>query len=266
MQRNDDWLSQEGLEKAMRGCGMGGSPVYLASCGSTNLHARTLRGEGLLDMSCVLAGEQTSGRGRGKRPWLSAAGQGVYVSIYSVHGLPAQLAPMMALLSAVAVCEALSSLGADAKIKWPNDIVIGPKKVCGILVEGGQGWSIAGIGINVSGDRDDFAGELSDKATSLRICGLSATRLETLSALLCSYKKNYDVLLMGGRDEILKEYRRLCVNIGGDVMVHERARSFRARAVDIMDDGALLVLEEGEEKTKKVYAGDVSVRGIMGYV
>ncbi len=266
MQGNHDLLSQEKLGRVMRGCGMSGSAVYIKSCDSTNLHARRLRDQGLLDMSCVLAAEQTAGRGRAGRSWLSTAGKGLYVSIYSVHGLPAQLAPMMALLSAVAVCEALSALGADAMIKWPNDIVIGSKKVCGILVEGGQGWSIAGIGVNVSGAQGDFAGELSDKATSLSICGVDATRLQVLSALLCSYVKNYNALLSGGREEILKKYRLLCVNIGGEVMVHERERSFRARAVDITEDGALIVLEEGEVKTKKVYAGDVSVRGIMGYV
>ncbi|MGI5900212.1 MAG: biotin--[acetyl-CoA-carboxylase] ligase [Christensenellales bacterium] len=265
MHKNHDLLSQAELKRAMDECGMGGSAVYVESCDSTNLHARRLRDEGLLDMSCVLAQEQTSGRGRAGRSWLSAAGKGLYISIYSAHGLEARLAPLMALLAAVAVCEALSALGADAKIKWPNDIVIGPEKVCGILVEGGQGWSIAGIGINVSGEKSEYGGELAGKAASLNMCGVDATRPQVLSRLLCSYKENYDALLRGG-EGILEKYRSLCVNVGSDVMVHERDRSYKARAVDVAADGALIVREAGEVQVKKVYAGDVSVRGIMGYV
>ena len=261
-------LSQNILEEAMLGAGMTGAGLYMEECGSTNIAAKEIAAKGAADLSCVVADAQTGGKGRAGRTWASPAGMGLYVSVI-MRGITMETAPMIPLMAAVAVCKAVkAACGEEIEpgIKWPNDIVIGSRKICGILVEGSSGVAICGMGINVAHRQSDFPEELLCRAASLRMCGSSITRAHMLSALLKSFREEYSRLSAGEYDNLLEQYRVFCVNIGKDVMVHAPGESYGAKAIDIAEDGALIVVPFGEDEQKKIYAGDVSVRGLMGYV
>ena len=154
--------------------------------------------------------------------------------------------------------------GEQALIKWPNDIVVCGKKICGILTEGGAFGAVLGIGINVG--RESFPPELSDKATSLRILtGRSFERAAIIKLLLTELSAYYEQFEAHGISSFIDEYRTLCVNIGKTVAVHENSGIYRARAIDVDDDGGLLVeLENGERRV--LNSGEVSVRGVYGYL
>ena len=261
-------LSKSILEEAMSHAGMHGNGMFLSECGSTNVEAKNFAISGATNLSVVVADAQTGGKGRAGRTWTSPADMGLYVTVI-MHGIPVETSPMIPLMAAVAVCKAIKSVSngvIDPGVKWPNDIVVGLRKICGILAEGGSGFAICGMGINVGHGEGDFPEELRERATSLRICGGDITRAQMLTELLKNFKEEYLRLKAGEYEKLLEQYRVFCVNIGKDVMVHAPGESYRAKALDIAEDGALVVVPFGENEQKKIYAGDVSVRGLMGYV
>lgn len=158
--------------------------VHHRVTGSTNARARELATGGAPHGTLVTAGEQTAGRGRQGRTWSAAPGDALLMSVLVRDLAPAGLLPLAA---AVAVCEACEALvPVEAAIKWPNDVWLGERrqKVAGILLEGRpqEGWAVIGIGLNVA--TRSFPAELSETATSLALCGSSATVDDALAALL----------------------------------------------------------------------------------
>lgn len=246
-----------------------GKPLtHLPSVVSTNTLARQEAMQGAPHGSLFWADEQTGGRGRLERGWQSSSGMGVYMSLL----LRPDIAPVhigrLSILAGVAVCEAMQALGAQAKIKWPNDIVADGRKLCGILCEtvlsGSRvGACIIGVGVNVSQTAQDFAPAHRDTATSLRLlCGKVMAHEAVVAAFLRQMERHYEKGLSG---ELLPLYEQHSATLNRPVRVIEGDRSWEGRAVSLCDDGALVVENsQGEQRT--VYAGDVSVRGLMGYV
>lgn len=227
---------------------------------------------GAPDGTAVLADCQTAGRGRRGRSFQSPAGKGLFFSIlWRPDCAPEELLPLTA-LSAVAVCRAIQRVtGVRPQIKWPNDLVLGGRKLAGILTEmslegesGHVSHVVVGIGINVHQQPEDFAGEVADIATSLdlsldgRVCRaqLAAALLEEMDYL------RREVLFAPER--WLADYRAACLNIGRTVCLLRGDTRETVQALRIDEQYGLVVRhEDGTEET--VRSGEVSVRGLYGY-
>ena len=237
---------------------------------STFKSARALESAGAPDGTVVAAGQQTEGRGRMNRTWVSPPDVGIYFNILLRPELPTALAPHLTPAMAVGVCEGLRSLGYDARIKWPNDIVIAGRKVCGMLLEMGGDverlrFISAGIGINVLQKPEDFPEELREKAASLAMLTQDAppTRTQALCAVLEHIEPAVE-LCYADYPALLERYRAHCITLGARIQASGGA-SLTGTAVDINEDGELIVRDD-EDVLHVLRVGDVSVRGVMGYV
>ena len=245
---------------------------YYDSIGSTNRIARTLGSEDASSAphgTLVIADEQETGRGRMTRSWVTKKGEAVLMSLLlRPENTAPEDAPALVHVTALAVCEACRALGAPALIKWPNDIVANGLKLCGILLEMNADmdhvhYAVAGIGLNVSGsprsEEIPHAGSLSD------VCPVVPDRAEAVARILEQYEKYYDLWVKGGASAIRPFYEERCVTLGRRVRVVGLNEMFEGMAHALTEDGSLEVITDAGE-SRIVRAGDVSVRGIMGYV
>lgn len=245
---------------------------------STNLQAKRLGAEGAPHGSLVVADRQTSGRGRRGRMWESDKEGNLYFSLLLKPDFPVQKASMLTLVMAMAVLEAGEAVcGVRLGIKWPNDIVADGKKAAGILTElslipeGGY-QVIIGVGINVASQ--EFSEEISHKATSLEeITGKNITKGDLLEAICSRFEFWYkEFCLVGDLSVILEKYNDRLVNKNQMVKVLEPVGTYKGLALGINEEGELLVApcgQDGEpdmQNIQSIYAGEVSVRGIYGYV
>jgi BirA family transcriptional regulator, biotin operon repressor / biotin---[acetyl-CoA-carboxylase] ligase len=228
-----------------------GSPhVHHRVTDSTNARARALAAAGAPHGTLVTADAQTAGRGRQGRTWSAERGNALLLSLVVRDLTPAGLLPLAA---AVAVCEACEGLApAEAAIKWPNDVWLGDRrKVAGILLEGRpqEGWAVIGIGLNVA--TRAFPEELRDTATSLAMCGASATVSDALAALVPAL----DRWVEAPAGEVLAAWR------ARDALHGERVSwaSGSGVAAGISEGGALLV-ETGAGERVELDAGEVHLR------
>lgn len=244
----------------------------LSETDSTNSACRRLALEGAPDGTVVLADCQTAGRGRRGRSFQSPAGKGLFFSIlWRPDCAPEQLLPLTA-LSAVAVCRAILQVcGAQAQIKWPNDLVLSGRKLAGILTEmalegesGHVSHVVVGIGINVHQRLTDFDGEVAQIATSLDLAlGGSVCRAQLAAALL----EEMDILrreVLFAPEKWLAEYRAACLNIGKTVQLIWGEEREPAQALAV-DDRYGLVVRHRDGRVETLRSGEVSVRGLYGY-
>ena len=244
--------------------------VHYKEVDSTNAEARRLSVEGAESGLVVTAKKQTAGKGRRGRSWESPADENLYFSILLRPSLEPEKAPMLTLVMAYSVAKVLQREEIQVLIKWPNDLVLSGKKVCGILTEmnlsGAQVEDvIVGVGLNVNTMK--FPDELEDKATSLRKETLRELECgELLQLILKEFDKQYQRFLENQDLEFLQEdYNAMLINRDREVMVLEPGKEYLAKALGINKLGELLVRKE-DGSTEAVFAGEVSVRGIYGYV
>ena len=244
--------------------------VHYKEVDSTNAEARLLSVEGAESGLVVTAKKQTAGKGRRGRSWESPADENLYFSILLRPSLEPEKAPMLTLVMAYSVAKALQKEDIQVLIKWPNDLVLSGKKVCGILTEMNLSGMqvediIVGVGLNVNTMK--FPDELEDKATSLRKETLRELECgELLQLILKEFDKQYQRFLENQNLEFLQEdYNAMLINRGREVMVLEPGKEYLAKALGINKFGELLVQKE-DGSTEAVFAGEVSVRGIYGYV
>ncbi len=244
--------------------------VYFDVTDSTNIQAKRLAEEGAPHGTLVIAGRQEAGRGRRGRAWESPAQDGVFMTVLLRPDLKPKDASMLTLVAAMAVAKAVRQLyGLPAMIKWPNDVLLSGKKICGILTEmsaeiDSVNYLVTGIGINVSNRK--FEGEVSQMATSILLeGGKRARRVELIEAVWEQYEKYYD-LFMKKMDlsDIVEEYNGSLVNLGRQVRILDPKEPFVGTAEGITPKGELLV--ETGQGTRRVSSGEVSVRGLYGYV
>ncbi len=245
--------------------------VCFAETDSTNIQARAYGEKGSAHGTLFVAEKQNAGKGRRGRGWESPAGLSIYMSILLRPDILPQHAPMLTLVMAVSAAEGIrEAAGQEVQIKWPNDIVLNKKKLCGILTEMSTeidyiNYVVIGVGINVN--QEEFPEELRDKATSLRIeTGRSVKRAGIIAAVMERFEKNYEIFAetqdLSGLQEI---YHSFLANVDCDVRVLEPGNEYNAHALGINERGELIVRTEDGER-KNVFAGEVSVRGICGYV
>ena len=264
------------LDEALVSAALGdySAPVHvLSAVDSTNNYCKLLAAQGAPDGTVVIADSQTAGRGRRGRGFLSPAGQGLYLSVlWRPECAPDALLPLTA-LSAVAVSRAVERLGGEAPgIKWPNDLVLAGRKICGILTElsveaesGLVDYVVVGIGVNCRQQPTDFPEELQTIAGSLDM-GLSAVipRAALAAELVRQlHTLRREVLFAPGT--WLEAYRSRCLTVG------KRVRLFRgedaATATALAVDGQYgLVVAHDDGSTETLRSGEVSVRGLYGYM
>ena len=239
---------------------------------STNIRAKQLAQEGAPDGTVVTADLQTAGRGRMDRSFQSPRGKGVYLTALLRPNLPPER--LVTAMAGVAVCDAVEELcGVRPGLKWPNDPVLGGKKLCGILTElslegetGRVQHLVLGIGVNVGQRAEDFSPEVAEMATSLSMAlGRSVSRPALAAAEIRALDRLYARLLAGDLTADLEAYRRSCVNLGKTVqLISPDGTRETAQALDIDRDFSLVV-RTGTGETKTVRSGEVSVRGMYGY-
>ena len=232
--------------------------IYLPVTSTTMDLARREAERGARHGTLVLADEQTAGRGRRGRTFYSPPGQNLYFTL--ILRLPIESHRLLPVSIPLAVCRAIRGEGIDARIKWPNDIWVKERKLCGMLIDAemGSGGPVAfpGIGINVNGDPTKNP-ELVDSATSIRReCGHKISR-EPLLAMICD---EIERALQQPADELVAAYRELSMIVGRPVVVYPASgSSWPGQATDIADTGELVVRrDDGSEE--RVTAADVSVR------
>lgn len=237
---------------------------------STNLVCKRLAAEGASDGTVVIARGQTAGRGRLGRSFQSAPGLGLYLSVLWRVDCAMETLMTLPALGAVAAAKAVERVcGAAPEIKWPNDLVLGGRKIGGILTESvlldREAAVVLGIGINVCHRAEDFDGEVGDIAASLSM--MTGQDIST-AALAAALMEELDTLrreVLARPQLWLAEYRSRCVTVGREVRIIAADTVRSARALDVDEGFGLQVCyEDGSVDT--VRAGEVSVRGLYGYV
>lgn len=241
----------------------------LAQVGSTNDYLKE-RVQTLPDGAVALTGDQTGGRGRRGNEWVSKPGAGLALSFLLKPADP-RTASAVALLCGLAAVQALRSLcSADFCVKWPNDVVCGGKKVCGILCESRvaarESAVICGIGVNLSQDEAFFAQNGLAHAVSLRmLTGTAPSLEETAAAVLRQFDARYAAFQASGVSSFLKDYEAVCGTVGAQVRASGGGAEVCGFCEKLNPDGSLYV-RDAAGNAHTVLAGDVSVRGVMGYV
>ena len=252
---------------------LGKKGYHYESLDSTNKKAKELAEAGCPNGTIVTASEQLAGVGRRGRSWTSEKDQGIYMSIVLRPTFDADKASMVTLVTALAVAKAIEALGKDCGvhpfIKWPNDIVIRGKKVCGILTEMTMkenqiGYIIVGIGINIH--NQEFPKEIAHMASSLELeFGTGVARERMTELVLVAFEHYYKLFLQEQDLSLLiEEYQQMSANKGRSVTVLDPVGEYEGTARGITKNGELIV--ETPDGIKLVSSGEVSVRGIYGYV
>lgn len=252
-----DWVAKEVL--------------YFDTIDSTNIKAQELAEKGYQSGTLVVADKQESGKGRRGRSWVSPSGTGIFMTLMIKPDINPNNASMLTLVAALAVAKAITSVtGEEALIKWPNDIVVNGKKVCGILTEMNAQFDyinhiVVGIGINVH--NESFPEEISQMASSLMIeaGGKRFHRAQIIADTMSYFEQYYDTFLKTqDLSALVREYDELLVNRNKSVRVLDPKEPFDGKAMGITPKGELIV--DTWESRKLVSSGEVSVRGIYGYV
>lgn len=268
-----DRIREGELSGHLSGCSLGSHLLCLDVIDSTNTECKRQAMAGAPHGLAVLSEEQTGGRGRLGRTFQSPKGCGLYLSLLLRPNLPPQEVVDFTAWVAVAVCDGIeAACGIRPQIKWTNDIVLGGKKLCGILTELGLEsetnslqYLVTGIGINVNHTPEDFDEEVRSIATSLsmylgkpvRRAALAVEILKALDRMYAGFPHN--------KQEYLERYRSDCLTVGKDVQLITPVSRQEARALSI-DDEFRLVVELPDGTQKALSAGEVSVRGMYGYV
>ena len=238
---------------------------------STNHQVKEMAVAGAAHGSLALCEQQTAGRGRLGRTWVSHSGVGLWHSLLLRPQMHPSQAPFVTFLCAMAMARALADLGfPDGKIKWPNDLVLGGRKICGILNEVSCDmdhieYLVLGVGLNVL--RGSVPPELSQTAGCLEDAGPVPYRRDILVRYLFHLEALLHVLQREGFPALTEDYRAMSCTLGRPVKVigNGDTQSFQGVAEAMDDTGALLV-RDPDGVLRRVLAGDVSVRGVMGYV
>ena len=245
--------------------------IHKEQTDSTNNDIRALALEGAPEGTVVSADVQTAGKGRRGRNWESSSGSSLLFSLLLRPDMKPDAAPQITLLMAMAVTKAVCGLtGLDAMIKWPNDVVVNGKKICGILTEmqlkgGAIDHIVVGTGINMN--QTSFPAELKQSATSLLLeKGVLPDREELLEKVMEAFGDYYGCFLqskdLAGH---MAEYNERLVSLDKEVKVLDPKGEYTGISKGINEKGELLVeLQDGE--VTAIYAGEVSVRGLYGYV
>ncbi|CCQ97064.1 Bifunctional protein BirA (Includes: Biotin operon repressor; Biotin--(acetyl-CoA-carboxylase) synthetase) [[Clostridium] ultunense Esp] len=266
-----DILTLEEIKEYLTTDFIGRKVYYLDTLTSTNMKAKEMafnEEEGTI----IIAEEQTKGKGRLGRNWVSPKGKGIWMSIILKPEMAPSEVAKLTLIGAAAVNKGLEEIGIGSCIKWPNDILIQDKKVCGILTEMSCelnmiNYVIMGIGINVNLDSEDFNRKLIDKATSLKIITGSKIDRKRLTAKILNHFEDLYIPFKerGDISKTIHISRENSILIGREIRIIREDTEYIGQALDIDDEGQLIVKYK-DGKVEEVFSGEVSIRGLKGYI
>ena len=265
-----DVMSKAEIESLVDTKWAGKNVVYYDEIDSTNNRAKEAGDNGAAHGTLFVADMQVAGKGRRGRVWKSPSGSSIYMTILLYPDIPPVKAPQLTLLMAIAVAEGIQEVtGLETKIKWPNDIVVNGRKICGILTEMSAqidyiNYIVVGVGINVS--NESFPEEVAATATSLYLLtGVRISRAKLAAKIMAEFEKYYAIYLeTQDLSGVMNEYNCHLVNRGRSVRVLDPRKEYTGVAQGINQNGELLV--QTEDGTAHVSSGEVSVRGVYGYV
>ena len=256
-----DILNKELIEIGMKSDFIGHSVEVLESVDSTNDYAKKKAKE-LVDGSVIISLEQVKGKGRRGRSFHSGKGDGIYLSIILKPGFEPTKAPFITSIAGAALVNTFNKFNIQTKVKWPNDVLINGKKVAGILTEMSADmefieYIVLGVGINVSGL--EFPNELKNIATSLKLEGYDVKKLSIIWQFIYEFELLYNLYLNENTSEVVNILRNNSSVIGKQINVHYMNEIESAIAVDINNQGALIIkTQEGE--VKELSSGEISIR------
>lgn len=241
----------------------GRTVFHFETIDSTNTFAKSLSKEDAPHGSVIIAEEQTAGRGRLQRNWISPKGKNLLFSIVLYPDFSFEKISLLPFAGALAVTDAIETVtGLSSTCKWPNDVLVNRMKVCGMLLESSSGTSISdrvilGIGVNVN--QEEFSDDLKFKATSLKIeSGVDVDRVVLLHKVLEELENRYEQLAHFPSSQLLSDWKMKALLFGKKITVLESEFSFAATAIDVAEDGSLIIQTEDGQK-RNVFAGDVSL-------
>lgn len=260
------YLVAEAIKREMRTAIIGSELIVLKSVGSTNDYLKQLGNSGCKNGTVAAAREQVGGKGRLGRVWKSVKDENVMFSVLLRPKMAPSEVSAVTPLAGLAVCKALRELtGLDCRIKWPNDVIVGSKKLVGILTEMSAEFDaveyiIIGTGINVN--QTEFADDIADKATSLRLeAGREFDKNKLLAAVLNQMEEEFVKCNLEFTGESLKEYTELCATVGKTVSFYRGGNKLSGTASGVAKNGELIVmLSDGSEI--RINSGEVTAQGI----
>ncbi|MBE2252258.1 MAG: biotin--[acetyl-CoA-carboxylase] ligase [Myxococcus sp.] len=256
-----DRLTQLELSPLLATHDLGRTLHHHERLGSTNAEAFQLAQAGAFHGEVVIAEEQTAGKGRRGRAWVSPPGKNLAMSIVLRPEISPSRAPEVTLVAAVALAETLKEAGAPARIKWPNDVQLDGRKVAGVLTELSADtervhFLVLGIGVNLNTDAADFPPEVRELATSVKLArALTVPRALFAAALLTRLEAWLDTWQEQGFGPVREAWKSASSTLGQEVLVRADAKELRGVAEDIDDSGALMLRVDG--RLERVLAGDV---------
>lgn len=271
IQKAPDVMTAEELKSCLKTRWMGQNCICLETVDSTNTCAKRMAEDGAPAGTLVTAEEQTEGKGRRGRQWVTTRGENIMMTVVLRPGIRPEHASRLTLLMAMAVAKAIRRItGLAAEIKWPNDVVVHEKKVCGILTELSMevdyiNYVVIGAGINVN--QESFPEDIREMAGSLcKALGRRIARAELTAAILEELEVLYEIFLKTeDLSKLYRSYNELCVNCGREIRVLDPGKEYAGTTDGINASGELVVRRTDGSMTC-IYAGEVSVRGLYGYV
>ena len=265
-----DILSVSEIESRLTTDHMARKLYYYDVTDSTNTDCKRYMEEEGVHGTLVVADMQRAGKGRRGRSWESPSGHAIFMSLGLKPEISPNKASMLTLVMALAVCDGIAGVtGQETGIKWPNDVVLHQKKICGILTEMSAqidyiNYIVVGVGINVS--NESFPEEVAATATSLYLLtGVRISRAKLAAKIMAEFEKYYAIYLeTQDLSGVMNEYNCHLVNRGRSVRVLDPRKEYTGVAQGINQNGELLV--QTEDGTAHVSSGEVSVRGVYGYV
>lgn len=247
---------------------IGQNIIHFETIDSTNDYAKQVASNHV-DGTVIISEEQTKGRGRLGRQFQSNINEGIWMTIILKPEILPTQAPFITLIAGASIAKALNDLGVNTSIKWPNDVILNGKKLCGILTELSAeidrvNHIILGIGINVK--TMEFDSEISQVATSLHKEGYKLSRVDIVRGILSQLEKLYtDYIESDSKEETLKICRQYSAVIGKEVYTLKGGDRELVKCLDINEDGNLIV-EKEDKSIKEIMSGEISIRGLNGYI
>lgn len=259
-----DTLNSYELKTLLNTALIGKNIIHFDTTDSTNIQAKKIANETNTNGTILVAEEQTLGRGRLGRQWISPKHKGIWMSVILTPEILPSEAHKISIIAAAAVQISLTNLGISSLIKWPNDILINNKKVCGILTEMSAelnkiNYVVVGIGINVNSDQDDFPEELKNIATSIKIeLKKTINRKELFADIIDNFEKLYlDFIENKSIEKSISIVRDFSILKNQIVVINNIKDSIKAKVLDIDDEGYLIV--EHNNEIIRVFSGEVSL-------
>lgn len=263
-----DLLNPQNIYHNLKTQIIGKNVIHLESVDSTNDYLKKI-GNDAQEGTVVISEEQTKGKGRLGRNWQSKSKEGIWMSIILKPDIIPYKAPFITLIAGAAIVKALNNLQVPARIKWPNDIIINNKKVSGILTELSAeieriNYVVVGIGMNVK--NLDFEKELEEKATSLHKENYYLSRVEIVSQILYEFENLYnDYIVNDYKEDTIKICKEYSAILNKDIYVIKGDEKELVKCVDISNNGNLIV-RDSNNNVREILSGEVSIRGVKGYV